>query len=407
MLVIGYDARGERETAVNGEHVLLIGPPGSGKTQGFLVPSIVTHPGPVLATSSKGDIALTTVARRRRVGRTLSFSPGAETVPGTTPVFWDPVRGCDNYDEALLRADAMVRTVQALNGSGADDAFWYAMASRLLAALLHAAAIERLGGGGGDGVLAVSRWVSSGDLDDPIAILAAAHAGSAQLIVAGIDAQEGRLRDSVLMTTAQALRVFDSPSVQCAMDSYEAFDAQTFVAGRDTLYVVAPLEQQEMLASLVVGLIDDVTRAAMAMSAGEEHLERQARRSVVFALDEVANIAPLPNLPRIASAGGGQGCHVMAVLQDLSQAKQRWKDAADGFVTMFHHKILLPGVMHQPTLEAFERVLPHSGGGLGAGSVAEWSASRIAGMPLGRALRVSGARPVETAVHFPLLPKRN
>ncbi|MBK8729515.1 MAG: hypothetical protein IPM00_09060 [Tetrasphaera sp.] len=56
------------------------------------------------------------------------------------------------------------------------------------------------------------------------------------------------------------------------MDSYEAFDAQTFVAGRDTLYVVAPLEQQEMLASLVVGLIDDVTRAAMAMSAGEEHL---------------------------------------------------------------------------------------------------------------------------------------
>ena len=42
---------------------------------------------------------------------------------------------------------------------------------------------------------------------------------------------------------------------------------------------------------------------------------------MLFALDEVANIAPLDELPQIASEGGGQGLLLLAALQDLSQAR--------------------------------------------------------------------------------------
>ena len=71
-----------------------------------------------------------------------------------------------------------------------------------------------------------------------------------------------------------------------------------------------------------------------------------------FALDEVANIAPLAELPAIASEGGGQGLQLVAALQDLSQARARWGSLADGFLTLFGTKLLLPGVADQRTLEA-------------------------------------------------------
>ena len=44
----------------------------------------------------------------------------------------------------------------------------------------------------------------------------------------------------------------------------------------------------------------------------------------LLALDEVANIAPIPDLPAMVSEGAGQGLLVLACLQDLSQARVRW-----------------------------------------------------------------------------------
>jgi type IV secretory pathway TraG/TraD family ATPase VirD4 len=71
----------------------------------------------------------------------------------------------------------------------------------------------------------------------------------------------------------------------------------------------------------------------------------------VFVLDEVANIAPLPGLPALVSEGGGQGLVTLACLQDLSQARARWGAAADGFLTLFGTKLLLPGVADLYTLQ--------------------------------------------------------
>jgi type IV secretion system protein VirD4 len=78
---------------------------------------------------------------------------------------------------------------------------------------------------------------------------------------------------------------------------------------------------------------------------------------VLFALDEAANIAPLEDLPQIASEGGGQGLVLLAALQDLSQARQRWGAQADGFLTLFGTKLILPGVADQRTLEAVSVML--------------------------------------------------
>ncbi len=84
---------------------------------------------------------------------------------------------------------------------------------------------------------------------------------------------------------------------------------------------------------------------------------------VVFALDEVAGIAPLPSLPQLAAEGAGQGLVTLACLQDLSQARARWGAEAEGFFSLFNSKVIFPGIGDQRTLSlvsalAGEQVVP-------------------------------------------------
>ncbi len=102
---------------------------------------------------------------------------------------------------------------------------------------------------------------------------------------------------------------------------------------------------------MVVGLIDDIRHATYARSAAPGH-GVPAHAPVVLALDEVANIAPVPDLPSMISEGGGQGLVTLACLQDLSQARSRWPDHADGFPSLFGTTVVLPGIGDVRTLEA-------------------------------------------------------
>lgn len=71
---------------------------------------------------------------------------------------------------------------------------------------------------------------------------------------------------------------------------------------------------------------------------------------MTFVLDEVANTAPIP-LPNVASEAGGQGLHLVVGFQDLSQARTRWGQAADGFLTLFPEKLILSGMNDRSTAD--------------------------------------------------------
>lgn len=106
---------------------------------------------------------------------------------------------------------------------------------------------------------------------------------------------------------------------------------------------MSPAATQNLHAPLVVALLDQIRTATYRW---------QPNPAMLFALDEVANIAPLPDLPATLAEGGSQGLVELACLQDLSQARARWDRAADGFLTLFTHKILLPGIADPATLKA-------------------------------------------------------
>ena len=96
------------------------------------------------------------------------------------------------------------------------------------------------------------------------------------------------------------------------------------------------------------GLLSEIREAAYERARGR----RVPARRCVFALDEVANIAPLPDLPTIVSEGAGQGLLTLACLQDLSQARSRWGPEADGFLSLFGTTVVLPGIADVSTLRA-------------------------------------------------------
>jgi type IV secretion system protein VirD4 len=319
------------------EHsALILGPPRSGKTSAVVIPSVVAAPGAVVATSTKTDVVEVTRSARARYGRCWVFDPGGDPVPpGTTQLRWSPVVSARSWDEAVLTAHALV-TTRFPPGTPNDSSHWSERAEALLAPLLHAASLS------GADIAAVARWVHRREDARALRILSDQRAELATDVLTGIAETDERERSGIFSTASGVLAPYRSESVARA-GATPNFDPRRFVEDADTVYVRCPAATQEALAPIVVALLEAVTRAAYA--------RHPAGPPLLFALDELANIAPLPGLPSIVSEGGSQGLVTLACLQDLSQARRRWGDLADGFLTLFGAKLIMPGVGDLRTLQ--------------------------------------------------------
>jgi type IV secretory pathway TraG/TraD family ATPase VirD4 len=339
-IYLGAGARGWA-LAARGSGVLVVGPPRSGKTTAIVVPAILAANGAVVSTSTKLDVVSTTAAARRRLGTCWVFDPSGQikVAPGLTPLHWSPVEGSRRWDGALVMARGMLGAARPAGGV-ADGSHWVERAETLLAPLLHAAAL------GGQGMDFVFRAVHRAELDEAARILEANDAGIALDVLERIATTEARERSSILSTAAGALAAYRSPAA-LAQASSPNFDPTLFPSSADTVYVCAPARQQALVAPIVVGLIEEIRSATYAHAAMRSTLDPP----VLLALDEVANVAPLPDLAAIVSDGASQGLLTLACLQDLSQANARWGQAADGFMSLFGTKVILPGIGDLRTLE--------------------------------------------------------
>jgi type IV secretory pathway TraG/TraD family ATPase VirD4 len=330
-----------------GRAALVIGPSQSGKTTSVIIPTLLHYPGPVVSTSTKPDVLSATMSARWERGRVWQFDPTghAQETAGVKTLRWSPLSCSRDWDGALLMARAMVDG--AAVGAGVTDAsHWAKRAQALLAAILHAAAISE------EPMRTVIGWVTNHDIDGPLNRLRETDTTPLAVdVLSGVANTEARERSSIFSTAADALDAYTS---QAALDAAEGenFDASEFVTSADTVYIHAPAESQRMAAPLVCGLLSEIRRATY-----QAHAAGRLAGRVLFALDEVANVAPITELPQIASEGGGQGLLLLAVLQDLSQARARWGPQADGFLTLFGTKLILPGVADQRTLETISTAL--------------------------------------------------
>ena len=337
------------------EHsVMILGPPRSGKTTSLIVPNVLAANGPVVSTSTKTDVVGATLAARSAVGSCALFDPTGSLCPpeGLDLLRWSPLQSCTTWTGALGTARSLVSVGSHSAGrtaQGTQSSHWTERAQALLAPLLHAGALE------GADMRTVLTWVDRRQALPAQQALAFAPGDATELarnLLDGIVATDPRELSGIWSTASGALTGFRSDQALAATDD-PTFDADRFVEGSDTIYIASPAHLQALVAPMVVGLLDDVRQATYRRAAEQpERMRGDGPAPVLLALDEVTNIAPLPDLPSMISEGGGQGLVTLACFQDLSQARHRWPDHADGFPSLFGTTVVLPGIGDVRTLEA-------------------------------------------------------
>lgn len=333
---------GRRLVATEKQHsVAVIGPAGSGKTTGLAIPALLEWDGPIIATSVKTDLLSATVGWRHNQGHVWIYDPSATT--GLPTAGWNPLGGCGTWQGALRMASWLVRATHSPGRRGtADSDFWYAVAQKLLAPLLHAAALHHTD------MTDVTRWVDLQDHQQPIEILHTHGAEDAlQALIATVN-REDRARSSAYTTTETVLAAFTDPAVTKSTTHTPTYTPGGFLnGGNHTLYICAPLHEQTRLQPLFTALLQQTISHIYQHAAITQH---PLTPPVLLLIDEAANIAPLPNLPQLASTARGVGIQLITIWQDLTQLHTRYGQAAQTIINNHRALIALPGINDPTTL---------------------------------------------------------
>lgn len=331
---------------------LLVGPPRMGKGLHLVIPWVLDAPGPVVTTSTRPDTLAVTMRHRRTRGPVAIFDPQRLAgLPGG--LAWSPVRGCETPRTALVRARGLAAGA-GFGRSVSDSDFWAGQTETALRCLLHAAALD------GRRAVDLYRWSLNPVLaEDAVTILNRTRSadGWADALDAAIHS-DPRTRDSIWLGVRQSLAALADPDVLEAVDPRpgEEFDPSAFLAASGTLYLLASSVTSGSCAPLVAAFVEDITETARALAARSPGARLDP--PLLLALDEIANLTPLPSLPSLMAEGGGSGITTLAVLQSLAQARARWGEhAADAIWDAATVKIVLGGLAKYRDLDDVARLL--------------------------------------------------
>jgi len=330
-LYLGKDEGGNPLFASRKDHLLALGPPQKGKTSGLIIPSIAAHPGPVVVVSTRHDIlpvvreSRTAIAESRG-GRVveLAFGETSGLVPSAS---WSVTDGCSDWNTALDRARVIVTT----DNAKPPDKFWPSSAIDLLSTALFTAALI------GEDDRYVAAKIKSADItelyDWLVDKVGDDHTATHTLWrFLNPNAMAPETRQSIFVTTSSGpLQSFEYEP----LDSGEAFSLTNFVQNWGTVFVTIPWFRSKVFESRVTAFLEAVVASWRTHSRGDTTL--------LLSLDEVANIAPIPTLPKMITTGGGDGVQLLLGMQEPSQAG-RWGDEASVLLNSVSHVAIFEGL---------------------------------------------------------------
>ncbi|MGW6015966.1 type VI secretion protein [Streptomyces sp. NPDC055210] len=301
---------------------VVLGPPET--RHPLAVQAIRDADGPALVITSDPALWSSTKDARAKLGPVLLYDP-SHLCDTPARLHWSPSAGCETKDTAKARAAALlapVRPTARIDQAVADTA------ETLLRSYLHAAAVD------GRTIRHVHRWAQGAQVQEAVRILRTnpkSAAGSAGELEAALTSHPER-RDIAQELTARALSALFTVNVReaCTPNRTDTLTLDSFVNEGGTLYVVGePIEDPRsnpgampLLTALASSVVERGRRMAERSSSG------RLDPPLTLVLDDVAAVAPLPQLPDLLAATDGtapdRGLPTLALLRSQEQARSRW-----------------------------------------------------------------------------------
>ncbi|MFJ8807731.1 type IV secretory system conjugative DNA transfer family protein [Streptomyces sp. NPDC102490] len=276
--------------------------------------------GAALVLTSNPALWSETKDARAKLGPTHLYDPN-HLCDTPARFHWSPTAGCEDRPTATARAAALlapVRPTARLDQAVGDTA------ELLLRSYLHAAAID------GRTVRHVHRWSQGLQVQDAVRILRThpkAAPGSAGELEGSLTAHPER-RDMAQQLTARALAALSTVNIReaCTPHRNDALALDSFVHEQGTLYVVGESIEDPrtspgampLLTALVSSVVERGRRMAERSSSG------RLDPPMTLVLDDVAAVAPLPQLPELLATGTDLGMPTLALLRSREQGRARW-----------------------------------------------------------------------------------
>ncbi|MEU0847943.1 TraM recognition domain-containing protein [Streptomyces flaveolus] len=276
--------------------------------------------GPALVVTSNPALWQDTKDARSKLGPVLLYDP-THLCDSPARLHWSPTAGCEDKPTAVARATALltpVRPTARLDQAVSDTA------TTLLRSYLHAAAID------GRTIRHVHRWSQGSQIQDAVRILRTnpkAAPGAAGELEAALTAHPER-RDMAQQLTTRALAALSVVNIReaCTPNRTDALTLDSFVHEQGTLYVVGESIEDPrtspgampLLTALVSSVVERGRRMAERSSSG------RLDPPLTLILDDVAAVAPLPQLPELLATGADRGMPALALLRSREQGRARW-----------------------------------------------------------------------------------
>ncbi|MGW7303015.1 TraM recognition domain-containing protein [Streptomyces sp. NPDC054829] len=276
--------------------------------------------GPALVITSNPAVWQDTKDARAKLGPVHLYDP-THLCDTPSRLHWSPTAGCEDKQTAAARAAALlapVRPTAKMDQAVAD------VAETLLRSALHAAAID------GRTIRHVHRWSQGTQLQDAVRILRTspkAAPGAAGELEAALTAHPER-RDMAQQLTTRALSALFTVNIResCTPNRTDALALDSFVNEGGTLYVVGESIEDPrtnpgampLLTALAASVVERGRRMAERSSSG------RLDPPLTLVLDDVAAVAPLPQLPELLATGADRGLPTLALLRSREQARARW-----------------------------------------------------------------------------------
>lgn len=310
-------------------NALLVGPPGSGKSSGFIIPNLLREPGTrsLLITDLKNELLQTTyraLEERHEVWVVNFLSPG-------TSLGYNPLAYCVDEFSTMLFADAWI----ANTGKSEKEPFWdNAVRELLVAGIAHLQAT--LGPRGETPTLA--------HLDDflcnqaPLAVIGQLRSSASPLArkrAKGFFAslvKNDKLLGSVFSEITPRLMIMADPRVQATTSRNEVdFRRLATPAGRPVaLFLALDRTLREQMKPLLAAFFLDFYRT-LSTAADETPGGRLGRDVFVYG-DEFGNIGAVPNMPMWMSTMRSAGVGAVVVVQATAQGEELY--GREGWTTI-------------------------------------------------------------------------